>query len=282
MEAIKKIIIVEDEKILGDILSKKLISSGYDVSLEVNGEAGLKKIKEIKPNLILLDLLMPKMDGYELLEIIKKDPEISEIPVIIISNSGYLVELDKAVTLGAKDYIIKADFNLNDVIDKVRKNIGGPKVETATEPSQQPKVLIVEDDVFLVSLAAKKFEKDGYRIVFAPDGEQAVRLIEQERPDIILLDLIIPKMNGFEVLKKIKEDNLLRHIPVIIFSNLGDDADIQKGKELGADDFFIKANFTLEEVSQKMHILIEKNKAKGEEASAPVVPPTEPTITPVA
>ncbi len=120
----KKIIIVEDEEILRDLLQKKLTEQGYEVDVAVDGEDGLAKIKADRPNLILLDIVMPKMNGIEMLEEMSKDASLTGIPVIVVSNSGQPVEIDKAQKLGAKDWIVKTEFDPQEVIDKVIAQIG--------------------------------------------------------------------------------------------------------------------------------------------------------------
>ncbi len=120
----KKVLIVEDEDIIIDLLKKKLLQEGYDVSIAHDGEEGLKSLREIKPDIVLLDIVMPKKSGYEVMEEMGKDPELSKIPIIIISNSGQPVELDKAKDLGAKDWLIKTEFDPQEVADKVKKQIG--------------------------------------------------------------------------------------------------------------------------------------------------------------
>ena len=119
----KKILIIEDEELLSNLLKNKLSELGYDVSVALNGLQGLQAIKEIVPDLILLDLVMPKMDGFEVMRKMQEDASISGIPVIIVSNSGQPVEIDKAKKLGAKDWLIKTEFDPQEVIDKVRKQL---------------------------------------------------------------------------------------------------------------------------------------------------------------
>jgi len=119
----KKILLVEDEKIIVDVLEKKLVKEGYEVMVAQDGEEGLRKMKEVKPDLILLDIVMPKKGGFEVMEEMKKDRELKDIPVIVISNSGQPVELDRAQRLGAKDWLIKTEFDPNEVIEKVKKYI---------------------------------------------------------------------------------------------------------------------------------------------------------------
>lgn len=120
----KKILLVEDEEIMIDLLQRKLTNEGYEVSVARDGEEGLRQMKEIKPDLILLDIVMPKMGGFEVMEKMAKEPELGKIPIIVISNSGQPVELDRAQKLGAKDWLIKTQFDPREVVDKVVKQIG--------------------------------------------------------------------------------------------------------------------------------------------------------------
>jgi len=122
----KKILIVEDDKILSDLLGKKLKDVGFEIVFAFNGVEGLDRLKADKPDLVLLDILMPEKSGMEVMEEMNKDPETSlaKIPVIIISNSGQPVEIDRVLELGAKDYLIKAEFNPQEVVEKVIKQIG--------------------------------------------------------------------------------------------------------------------------------------------------------------
>ncbi|HYC82940.1 MAG TPA: response regulator [Candidatus Paceibacterota bacterium] len=118
------------------------------------------------------------------------------------------------------------------------------------------KVMIVEDDEFLRSLTAKRLEKEGYAVVVAVDGESAVGIAEAETPGIILLDLLLPGLSGFEVLGKLKENATTKDTPVIVFSNLGQREDVEKAKGLGASEFLIKANYTLDDVISKVNSML--------------------------
>ncbi|HDZ54227.1 MAG TPA: response regulator [Candidatus Nealsonbacteria bacterium] len=120
----KKILLIEDEQLMIELLEKRLIREGYEVAVARDGVEGLKKIKEVKPDLVLLDIIMPKMGGFEVMETMSEDEELKKIPIIVISNSGQPVELDRAKRLGAKDWLIKTEFDPQEVIDKVIKQIG--------------------------------------------------------------------------------------------------------------------------------------------------------------
>ena len=120
--------------------------------------------------------------------------------------------------------------------------------------NNKPTILLVEDDPFLSSVLRMKLEKESFKVIRAADGDEALNfLIEQGvKPDLILLDLILPKKNGFEVLETIRQDPLLEKLPVIIISNLGQPSDIERGKALGVIDYFIKARLSVEELVNKV------------------------------
>ena len=121
----KKILVVEDDNVLRDVLLQKLIKNGYDAMGAEDGLVAMDKIAEYKPDVILLDILMPKKDGLEVLEDIHRDEEMKKIPVIIISNSGQPVEIERARELGARAFLIKAVFEPSEVLEKVEKVLSG-------------------------------------------------------------------------------------------------------------------------------------------------------------
>jgi DNA-binding response OmpR family regulator len=123
----KKILIVEDDKFLRDLLERKLVQAGYKVITAVDGEDGLKAAKEEKPDLILLDIILPTMSGWEVLEKIKADPDLSSIAVIVLSNLGEREDVERGLSLGAEDYIIKAHFTPSEVIDKAEQCLSSRK-----------------------------------------------------------------------------------------------------------------------------------------------------------
>lgn len=114
------------------------------------------------------------------------------------------------------------------------------------------KILIVEDDDFLRSLAVSKLEKAAYKVVTAADGEQGLKMATDEKPDLIILDLMLPGMSGFDVLESVRKDESLKDTKVIVFSNLGEDADVKRCTNLGVADYLVKANFTLDELVEKV------------------------------
>ncbi|MBU1037022.1 response regulator [Patescibacteria group bacterium] len=119
------------------------------------------------------------------------------------------------------------------------------------------KILIVEDDGFLLQMYVAKLELEGYQIIVATDGEKGMRVIKKEHPDLILLDLLLPKKDGFKVLEEMKNDSAIKDIPVLVLTNLGQKEDIERCFALGAKDYLIKAHFVPSEVISRIKSILE-------------------------
>jgi len=119
----KKILVIEDEEIMVSLISRKLSQEGYDVYVARNGVEGLEMMRTVKPDLVLLDIVMRKMNGLEVMEKANEDEELKKIPIVIISNSGDSVEIKKIKELGAKDWLIKTEFDPKEVLEKVVQHI---------------------------------------------------------------------------------------------------------------------------------------------------------------
>jgi DNA-binding response OmpR family regulator len=276
----KKILVVEDDSVLRDVLLAKLIKTGYAASGAEDGEVAMEAMKKERPDLVLLDILMPKKDGMQVMEEMNATESLRGIPIIVISNSGQPVEIERAKNLGAKDFLIKAVFEPNEVLEKVNAILGNTqapsdesKPDASAVPSahgsQQPagnhtnagtgnskKVLVVEDDKFLRELLVRKLYGEGFTVESAIDAGGAFETLKRFTPEIVLLDLILPGIDGFEILSRIRKDTTLASVPVIILSNLGQKEDIDRAMSLGATDFMVKANFTLDEIVTKIRKIL--------------------------
>lgn len=124
------------------------------------------------------------------------------------------------------------------------------------------KILLVEDEKMLADMYVAKFSKEGLSVMRAEDGVQGLELAKKHKPDVVLLDIILPKLDGFAVLKELKNDPQLSDVHILLLSNLGQDEDVEKGKKLGADDYFIKANHTPAEIVEKVKYLLSKKLQK--------------------
>jgi len=117
---------------------------------------------------------------------------------------------------------------------------------------KQTNIVLIEDEEMLANMYETKFTNEGFQLRKALDGEAGLKLIEEDKPDLVLLDIIMPKLDGFSVLKKIRENAKTKDLPVILLTNLGQDEDIKKGQQLGAVGYLVKANLTPAEVVSKV------------------------------
>ncbi|OGY83063.1 MAG: hypothetical protein A3F54_04520 [Candidatus Kerfeldbacteria bacterium RIFCSPHIGHO2_12_FULL_48_17] len=271
------LLLVEDEQILADIIKQKLEQHGFIVDLATDGDEGLQKILANRPDMVLLDVLLPKKNGYQVLEYLRTHADTKDLPVLVISNSGQPVEIDRILELGVCDYLIKAEFTPQDVIDKVEKCLGGSGVTRAkmftpqkhkvdigsidTMPERgvgggRKKVLLVEDDKMLADLAYMQLFRDGYMVEMVIDGEGVLPKLKTFTPDIILLDIRLPDMDGFQVLAAVRGVPAYKNIPVIIVSNFDQEDYRKKAKELGAVEYLVKADLDTHAISDKVKAII--------------------------
>lgn len=120
------------------------------------------------------------------------------------------------------------------------------------------KIMIIEDDKFFRDLVSQKIKQDGFDVVEASDARKGLEMLPEEKPSLVLLDLILPGMDGFEFLERVKADDNFKNIPIIILSNLGQKEEIERGIKLGAEDFLVKVNFTPDEVAEKIRETFQK------------------------
>ena len=117
---------------------------------------------------------------------------------------------------------------------------------------QSKKILLVEDEPRLSNLLRQRLEKEGFQVALAYDGSEAIKFLKQEKPDLILLDIILPKLSGFEVMETMKSDPTLQSAPVVVVSNLGQAEDVERGQNLGAVGYFVKAQLSIEDLVSKI------------------------------
>lgn len=256
-----KILIIEDDTLLSGVLVKKLQLAHYDTVVERDGAKGLALARELRPSLVLLDVLLPSLNGYGILEERQKDPGLAAIPFIVLSNSGQPVEVDRLNSLGATDRIVKATLDIDDVVKKVSACLaqGAPHADGSADASPPAALLAgkriawVEDDTFLSQLLGTTLAKAGAVSLFAMNGEEYLALLAKEAPpDIILIDLTLPGMSGYEIMEKIRADERLAYIPVIVLSNLSQEADRKKAEQLGAAKLLVKAECDPDEIVREI------------------------------
>ena len=199
------ILVIDDDSLVHDILKRSLSSQGFDVVTAMNGEEGFRIAQELKPDAITLDVMMPGMDGWEVLSRLKANPEISHIPVIMLSmidnkSLGY--------ALGADEYLLKP-IDRQQIIKVIEK------YKVKKSPSV---LLVVEDDSTTREMLKRQLETDNLKTLEASDGAQALTLMKSTKPGAIILDLMMHNMDGFEFIHKLQNHPDWQSVPVIVIT----------------------------------------------------------------
>lgn len=230
----KKILVIDDEFAIAQLIKLYLEDKGYEVEMALSGTEGVKKAKEIKPDIITLDIMMPEMNGFQVMEILKDDPATSEIPVVLISVVGG-PQKERGFHLGAVDFISKPieEDVLFDSIQRIEENLSKIN-ETKRE------ILIIDDEKDTANLIKVYLEDKGFKTYVALSGPDGIKLAKEKRPDLIVLDLRMPEMDGFAVMKVLKMDKETERIPVIILTGHDTKGYREKCLMLGASEYFTK------------------------------------------
>ena len=203
------VLVIEDDPKAIDLLRIYLAEAGYAVETAKDGEEGLKKAKRLSPGAIILDVLLPKVDGWDFLKKIKADTDTSRIPVIITS---IVDQKGRGFALGAADYLVKP-FKKKALL----KSLDAFGLRTKAQAGSM-RVLAIDDDPKAIELLAAALEPEGFQVLRSHGGEEGLAIAESQHPDIIILDLLMPGLNGFEVLDRLEKSPTTEKPPVLIFS----------------------------------------------------------------
>ncbi|GEM_PF-359494 len=255
----KILIILEEDLFLGNVINDKIRKEGFETLFINNARIALEQMNKFKPDLVVLDINLNTLNPFKLLEEKNQKEDLRSIPVITISPSGDVDEIRRTLDLGVRDYIVKSQFNADELVGKIRIQLLKMGVKDGKSVLEGRKVMWVEDDQFLSDLIARKLSQQKCQLLFSRTGEEALKVLEQDQPDIILLDLLLPGISGFEVLKAVKTHEKLKNIPVIILSNFTQNNEIERTRAMGADRFLTKATVVLDDIVKEIQsVLLEK------------------------
>lgn len=243
----KKILVIDDETDIREIVRLYLTEEGYDVIEASNGHEGILKALNEKPDLIVLDIMMPGINGFEVAKHLKDDPNTRDIPIIILS----VLAQDSQYRQGILDYISKP-FRQEELVGIVRKIF--EKVDTKT---LKKTVLVVDDDPDIVDIISICLKDNDIVPEKSYNGMEALEKVKSKNIDLILLDINMPGMNGFEVIKHLKEDKKTCEIPVVVLTGTYISEDDKKhGLILGVTKYLTKpfsANDLVKEIKTALN-----------------------------
>ncbi len=199
------VLVIDDDPTVHDLMRRSLEKDGFRVETAADGKRGLELARQLKPAVITLDVMMPSMDGWSVLTALKSDPALANIPVIMLT---IVDDKQMGFALGAADYFTKPiDFQrLHHVLEKYRK------------PTASQTVLVIEDDVSMRDMLRRTLEKDGWQVAEAQNGRVGLEKLDGQVPALILLDLMMPEMDGFEFMDALRRREAGKHLPVIVIT----------------------------------------------------------------
>ncbi len=257
-EAIE-ILVVEDSPTQAERLKWILENAGYRASVASDGEQALAAVRQQKPTIVVSDIVMPGMDGYELCRHIKDDEDLKDVPVILLTVLSDLKDVVKGLESGADNLLVKpCDEQL--LLSCVKRIV---EAETITRLSTDVDVLIVEDSRTQAEQLRHMLVTHGYKVAVAANGEEALAAVRKQRPAVVLSDIVMPEMDGLALCEAIKSDPELRRIPVVLVTQLFKPEDVRRGIEVGADDYITKP-YTEEHVISLLERLLAEAKRPGE------------------
>jgi len=239
-EHLPLLLAIDDDPNMIYLLKENLTEAGYRVSVASSGKKGLEKARKLQPSAIILDILMPHESGWTILGALKADPVTSDIPVIVLS---IVDDKDRGYRLGAYDYLVKP-FDRDDLM----RVIGGI---TSLE-SQPDRLLVVDDDPKVVDLIQQLLEDEPYHVASVEDGNQALEEIARNSPDLILLDLLMPNLDGFAVIEHLHQDVQFSDIPIVVITAKELTEDEQSWLNQRITSVVRKQNMTTEQMLQEI------------------------------
>jgi len=235
------ILIVDDEEPNRDILSRRLTKEGYTIATAEGGKQALEMMRVERYDLVLLDVMMPGVDGCEVLKRIKTEPLLHDTPVIMVTALNDEPTVKRCLELGAADYVGKP-FELTFLKTRIWQSIRALSKVRRTEPAptRGATVLVVDDDELNRDLLVRRLKKAGHTAHIAATGQEALDLLKKQAYDLVLLDIMMAKMDGYQTLQSIRAQPGLAKLPIIMISALSDTDNIQRCMDLGANDYITK------------------------------------------
>ena len=230
----KKVLIVEDKIHARQLLTTYIKGAGYTVEIAINGVEAIEKAKTWKPDLITLDILLPIKDGWQVLKELKEHPFCKDIPIVIVSMVD---EPNLAFSLGAKEYLVKP-IQKEKLISSIRSLL------TTYSSTKHIKVLLIDDDKSITDLLSVILEAEGCDVIISHEGKAGLELAKNEQPNLIILDLTMPEMSGFEVAHELKKQQSTMHIPIIIMTGNEINDDMKEKLEGFVVKLMSKSGFT--------------------------------------
>ena len=229
-------LLVDDDEVVRRGVRQALEPIGWKVSEAENGQVAVDSLTAARPDVIILDLMMPKMDGFEFMDELRRRPAWQDIPVVVITAKDLTEEDRDRLNGGVERIIHKSDRD--EMLRQLSREIS--KCVSVPDHEGRMKILYVEDNDDNVYMLKNRLTRAGFTVVIATNGLQGVAMAASEHPDLIIMDLTLPDMDGWEATRRIKADPATKHIPVVALTANAMAGDREKAIAAGCDDFDTK------------------------------------------
>lgn len=264
-----KIIIVEDDPMIAEIYLKKFQEAGYDTEQAESGDQVLMKAKKEKVDIVLLDLMMPKMSGFDVIKNLRGGGQYDKnIRIIVFSNLSQPEDREKALKLGADGFITKSEYTPTSLVGEVtrileesnQEKMNLARMEENTlqgevsneEESSKPKILIIEDEEVFIEMFGEKLKQEGFQVVSARNGAWGLKEALAHDFDLYIIDMVMPAMTGEEIIDRLKLEEKTKNVPIIVLSASVDEQLAKQVIDKGVDGFFVKTQIIPSELAKEV------------------------------
>lgn len=267
-----RILFVEDDLFIADIYKRKFDAAGFETVNVTTGKAVLKVAKEQEFDLILLDLVLPEMNGKEVLRELRGGGYGEGLHIVVFSNLSTVEDREECLKLGADGFISKTEFTPSEVVEEVRRFLrqfeeqGRHAGRHSEEDSEPPagrngkRILFIEDEEVFVEMFGRRLREEGYEVEIRTEGVSGLEAALGGGFDLVISDIMMPGMNGSDIVSRIRESDAVKETPIFLLSASVDDGHLQDIFDSGTvEEVFMKTEMTPSELARKVSDFFENN-----------------------
>lgn len=235
-----QVLIVEDDRATREMLRRTLNQEGWQVQEAHNGHAALERLAQRIPDLILLDLMLPEMDGFQFVAAAHQSSAWQNIPIVVLTALDLTAQDHQRLNGYVRQILHKEARGYDELLREVRDLVRASRAEPApssSDPARPAKILLVEDDELNQDVLIRQLQRYGHEVLLARDGEEGIQMAQEVHPDLILMDMSLPRLDGWQATQRLKAAPATRAIPIIALTAHAMQGDRERALEVGCDDY---------------------------------------------
>lgn len=244
-----RVLVVDDSKTVRTGVARMLAKMDCEVTEARDGQEALDLIKARPPHLVVSDIMMPRMNGVELLSVLRASPRYSEIPVAVLTSADDAEVLRQAMGLDVLAYVLKKQVDQDELKRRLRQCVDA--THKLMSRQHEKKILLVEDSMLRKALA-QMLKQMGCEVLEAANGEEALSILQGNCPDLVITDLEMPRMNGLELVKALRRDDRLKDVPAVMLTSVNDAETMSQAISAGLMAYLIKDQLTPQDLKRQL------------------------------